>query len=148
MSDQTLRKLCFAKRAGDSLDWIAESLFLAAFFLFCFKLFWSLVGNFTTTALHEILDWSLLFSILGLLLIAFTVSTAAYFVFGEEERPGWLIVAKLRHHPAVEPWLGLLRSAVAVVASFAFLKLIWLTGENGAATIAWWPLLGELFTTF
>ena len=73
MSGQTLRKLSFAKRAGDSLDWIAESLFLTAFFLFCFKLFWSLVGNFTTTALPEILDWSLPFSILGLLLIAFAV---------------------------------------------------------------------------
>ena len=73
MSGQTLRKLSFAKRAGDSLDWIAESLFLTAFFLFCFKLFWSLVGNFTTAALPEILDWSLPFSILGLLLIACAV---------------------------------------------------------------------------
>lgn len=66
-----------AERSGKALIGIAEFLFLLAFFLFCFKLFWSLVAVFTISLLDTILSWPLLLRlIVGLPLIAVPVLLA------------------------------------------------------------------------
>ncbi len=148
MSKQPVQDSGFAERSGKVLIGIAESLFLLAFFLFCFKLFWSLVREFTMFALDTVLSWPVWVRlIVGVPLIAAPVLLAGYLLFENEGRPGWLVVAELRKHPAVKNWYGLLRSGVAVVGSFAFLKLIWLTGDEGAG-INWWHMLGELLKQF
>ena len=149
MIKQPVRVHGLAERSGEVLDGIAESLFLIAFLLFCFKLFWSLVQEFTLYALDIILAWPMLWRVLvGLPLIAAPVGLAAYFLFGNEERPGWLVVAELRKHPVVVGWRALYRRIAAVIASYAFLKLVWLTGEDGADAIDWWRLIGKLFGQF
>lgn len=160
MSKQPVRDSGFVKRSGKVLIGIAErggkifvviaeSLFLLAFFLFCFKLFWSLVREFTFFALDIVLAWPMLLRlIVGIPLIAAPVLLAGYLLFGDEERPGWLVLTELRKHPVVKSWFGLFRSGAAVVGSFAFLKLIWLTGEEGADAIDWWHMFGELLHRF
>jgi hypothetical protein len=45
----------FAERAGEVLEWAAEVLFLVAFGLLTFKLFWSIVRDFTLFGLDIIL---------------------------------------------------------------------------------------------
>ena len=149
MNKHPTRSIGFAERGGKVLIWIAESLFLVAFFLFCFKLFWSVVRVFTFFALDIVMSWPMLLRMfVGVPLIAAPVLVAGYFLFGDEERPGWLAVAELRKHPVVKNWFGLFRSGVTVVGSFAFLKLIWLTGARGTDTIDWWNMFGELLRRF
>ncbi len=149
MSEQPVRDPGFVERTGEILSWTAESLFLVAFFLFCFKLFWSLVREFTLSALDTVLAWSILWRLfVGVPLIVLPVLLAGYWLFGDEERPGWLVVAELRKHPVVKRGFGLFRSGAAVVGSFAFLKLIWLTGDEGVDAIDWWRLFGELLRQF
>ena len=137
------------QRSEVLLDDAAKALFVAAVFLFCFKLFWTLVGEYTLYVLDIILAWPMLGRMIGaLIFIAVPVLLAGYFLFGDEERPGWLIVAKLRNHPVIRTSLGLFRRATAVIASFAFFKLIWLTGDEGVDAVDWWDLLRQLMLQF
>ena len=148
MSKQPVGDSGFAERSGKVLIWIAEFLLLLAFLLFCFKLFWSLVEEFTSFALPTVLAWPMLLRlIVGVPLIAAPVLLAGYLLWADKERPGWLVAWELRKHPVVKSWFGLFRSGAAVVGSFAFLKLIWLTGEEGAE-IEWWHMFGELLRRF
>jgi hypothetical protein len=134
------------ERLGEWLDRIAESLFLIAFFLVCFKGFWALAGTFTMLALDVILSWpTFLRMSVGFLLIALPVGIATWFLFADEERPGWLKLAQLRKHPRAAVGLGLMRRGAAVVGAFAFLSYIWLLGRDGAGAIDWWQVIGELF---
>jgi hypothetical protein len=149
MSKASAQDAGLVERSGMILDDAAEALFVVAVFLFCFKLFWSLVGEFTFFVLDIILAWPMLGRVIGaLLFIAVPVLLVGYLLFGDEERPGWIIVAKLRNHPVIRTPLGLFRRATAVIASFAFFKLIWLTGDEGADTVDWWDLLRQLMLQF
>ena len=138
-----------AERSRYLLIGIAEFLFMIAFFLFCFKLFWFLVEKFTMPMLDIILSWSMLWRlIVGLPLIAIPVLLVGYLVFGNEEKPGWLVALNLRKHPVVKSWFGLFRSSMAVLGSFAFLKLIWLSGSGRENPLEWLQLFGELLKGF
>lgn len=138
-----------AERGRKLLIGIAEFLFMIAFFLFCFKLFWFLVEKFTMPMLDIILAWPTWVRMLvGLPLIAIPVLLAGYLVFGDEEKPGWLVALNLRKHPVVKSWFGLFRSGMAVIGSFAFLKLIWLSGMGRENPLEWPQLFGELLKGF
>lgn len=149
MSEQSIEDQKFAQGIGDVLEWIAETLLLVAFFLLCFKFFWFLVRGFTLSVLDYVLEWSTLWRMLvGFPLIALPVLVAGFLLFGNEERPGWRRLFELRKHRLVAGWLALFRHVAAVVASFAFFKLIWLTGEQGAESIDWWHVFAEFFRQF
>ena len=144
----TVQQPGVAERASGLLDQATQGLFLAAFALFAFKLFWAGVGAFTGPVFDLVLSGPLVYRIGGGLLIAVVVSVAAYVLFGDEERPGWLVLAELPKRPSVAPWVTLMRRAFGVLATFAFLKLVWLAGDDGAGSIDWWHLFGQLLRRF
>ena len=81
--------------------------------------------------------------VVGLPVVALPVGLAAYFLFGDPEHPergGLARLLELRD----SPWLGVLRKSLAVLASFALLKLVWLTEDDAG----WWSLAAELLRAF
>lgn len=140
-------------RIGGCLDEVADLLFMTAFVLFCFKFFWGFaVRNFTLGVFDWIETWpTAVRVIVGVPLIGLPVGVAAFWLFGDEQSSEKGAIAKLfelRKSPRVQPVLALVRKTVGVLGMFALLKLMWLTGNQGAASIDWWSLLAELVRAF